>query len=82
MAGPPFHAAIDDLVAFACQYLQAAGGEQNGDETQRYEQEWNWLFAATCGECREDRTVSCIWRSYLQKWQGLRFEKCSLILLL
>ena len=44
MAGPPFHTAIGDFVAFACLYLQAAGGEQNGDETQRYEQEWNWFL--------------------------------------
>ena len=47
----------------------------------RYEQEWNLLFAATCGVRREDRTVSGVWRSYLQKWRALRFKKRSLILL-
>ena len=48
----------------------------------RYEQEWNWLFAATCGERREDRMLSGVWRCYLQKWQALHFKKRSLILLL
>ena len=48
----------------------------------RYEQEWNWLCAATCGERREDRTLSGVWRRYLQKWWALRFKKRSLILLL
>ena len=47
-----------------------------------YEQEWNWLFAATCGERREDRMLSGVWRCYLQKWRTLRLKKRSLILLL
>ena len=35
MAGPPFHIAIGDFVAFARLCLQAAGGEQDGDEAQK-----------------------------------------------
>ena len=40
------------------------------------------MFVATCGERREDRTLSGVWRRYLQKWRALRFKKRSLILLL
>ena len=32
---PPFNIAIGDFVAFACLCLQAAGGEQDGDEAQK-----------------------------------------------
>ena len=36
----------------------------------------------TFGERREDRTVSGVLRSYLQKWRDLRFKKRLVILLL
>ena len=42
----------------------------------------SWWFSATCGERREDRTLSGVWRCYLQKWPALCFKKRSLILLL
>ena len=67
------------LLVYVCRLLAAS---RMATKCKRYEQEWNWLFAATCGERREDRTLSAVWRRYLQKWRALRFKKRSLILLL
>ena len=67
------------MLVYVCRLLAAS---RMATKCKRYEQEWNWLFAATCGERREDRTLSAVWRRYLQKWRALRFKKRSLILLL
>ena len=67
------------LLVYVCRLLAAS---RMATKCKRYEQEWNYLFAATCGERRGDRTLSCVWRRYLQKWRALGFKKRSLILLL
>ena len=79
--GTPFQTAIPDLVAYTCLCLQADGGERNCEETQKTKSR-SWWFSATCGERREDRTLSGVWRCYLQKWRALCLKKRSLILLL
>ena len=66
------------LLVYVCRLLAAS---RMAMKFKRYEQEWNWLFAATCGERREDRTLSGFWRWHLQKWRAFRFKKRSLILL-
>ena len=42
----------------------------------------SWLFLTTCDARGEDKTVSDVWRSHLQKWRALHFIQRLVISLL